>query len=378
MFKTVLFIAFIFITISQSPPTGYSNTRVSKYCRRVSTVVIDNGEFNVLNSRVIINSLAICPEKNSPTVRAPLISFRLSSTRLPHFRVIQQNRIHYLVDQIFHNTWLAFDRIIDYTKNPNSTVLGYDPLLDTVNQVIMLQDGSNLSNWTSIATSTQTLPGGNVVTRYSFSLQTSRFVISLGIDVSPIEVSRLVNGTTVTTQILTPDSFKITLDLTNITNYSPNSSGLTIGGVLVVSAAARNRTNTPLGPSDPGVRPDDNVPGQQISFGIPDNDTPSMDLAFVSWKQSFLSVFNNSQTVSQVTLIASNLTSMPISANNGGVETFLGGNLYRVWFSHPGKPTSINWDPAVGGAELPTYDVQGSNASSITISLLLLVLILIQ
>jgi len=226
---------------------------IQKYCRRAHTFT------PISLYEATIASIAACGKSVSALL------FRISSgssalAPLPHFRLSYVKPGKEETTRVFNH--IAYDRIIEY-KDTDSE-LGFQPAKDIVltTHWLGLGFGPNGPNfkWSPLVHSTMAIPdgSGDLIRRISFNLRKifqPRFLadIQFGVDISPKEIT--VNGTM--KQILTPNSFKITVDINNITFANSSASGFALGGIVVTAASIRARANTTI--ARDGDRPDDQL-----------------------------------------------------------------------------------------------------------------------
>jgi len=339
---------------------------IQKYCRRAHTFT------PISLYEATIASIAACGKSVSALL------FRISSgssalAPLPHFRLSYVKPGKEETTRVFNH--IAYDRIIEY-KDTDSE-LGFQPAKDIVltTHWLGLGFGPNGPNfkWSPLVHSTMAIPdgSGDLIRRISFNLRKifqPRFLadIQFGVDISPKEIT--VNGTM--KQILTPNSFKITVDINNITFANSSASGFALGGIVVTAASIRARANTTI--ARDGDRPDDQTTTQD-AFGVPDPTDNTQDASTVGWTRPFLSKWADGSTQSS-SVIVTGFTE--ITASDGGVDLIAGYKATRVWYSVNGQPTDIHWDPTMAAGDIVPPNTPASSAASVVPSLMLIVALL--
>jgi hypothetical protein len=348
------------------PPPGFLMPPTTpKYCRRTHAYSA------ISANECTIASIAACGKNVASLL------FRISSGPLPHFRLsfVKPGR----GDSARVYNHIAYDRIIEY-KDTDSE-LGYQPAKDTILNTHWLGEGygPNVPNfkWTPLTRTLIPIPdgSGDQITRISFSLRKffqAKFLanIQFGVDITPKEIT--VNGTM--KQILTPNSFKITVDITNITFVDPTASGFALGSVIVTAGSIRARGNTTI--VRDGDRPDDQTTTQD-AWGVPDGDDKTVDGSAIGWQRGLFSRWAVNGTLEGVIKSSDMITTgfNEILATDGGVDIISGYKATRVWFSVNGQPTDIHWDPTVAAGDITPPNTMSSAASIIPSFMLIVALI---
>jgi len=363
---SLLALSFVFILAQNPSPPIRPNPQymgpptAPKYCARAQQLARNtDNDYSVV-------SLATC------NLKVAALLFRISSGPLPHFRLSFVKPGKTEVARVYNH--IAYDRILEYMDTDGEK--GYQPSKDIILRTHWLGEGFGPNvpgfKWSPITTSNVTLPTGDTLRRFSFNLRKAlqtRFLcdIQFGVDITPREIN--VNGTIKT--ILTPNSFKITFDATNITYTNSSASGFALGAVIVTAASIRARANATI---VDGARPDDQTPNQN-AFGVPDADNTTLDGAVVGWQNGFTARWADGSMTSK-NLIATGFTE--ITSSDGGVELIAGYKATRVWYSVDGQATDVHWDPTIAAGEIYAPNqgpAQGGNASSIILSVTLLIMI---
>ena len=319
---------------------------------------------------VKLQSEAKCLEKTNTTRLGAFseMNYAMSVVRIPCLRFQAKSTIvaTILKKDVAINVViggaLGFDRIIEF--NDNNGVAGFQPnTTDTVVKTYNLVDqtwspfnvtSQNVDSATVVyqATSQAVVPGCCTV---KFSAWTTTNDISF---VS----NKFVNRTGIV-PVLTPSTFKSSLEITNI-QYSTTNGRLAISTLVAHRGNLNKKSTTTVSSQE---KPDDATTDQSVSQfdgGLNDQVDQqakgavgiSIPKPFVSF-QTFVSKYATSSptTITAVNLVNTDYVDADSDVESNGLKYGLDSAVVkRFWVSLSEKVENFAWDPSIGTSDLAT------------------------
>lgn len=354
--QKIIFIALILVVAvlaqtKQDKPEYKKPAITAKTCPRSLDVNFSNGKKTV----VITANANTCASTDKR--RMEKVQFSFSSVGIPRVSLNAQKKKEDSGAAI--KLGFGIDRIIEYYEK--NGVEGFQQGEDVITGTYKLQSPA----WTDIATTTTDVDASTRVYDLSTSLLSQSFVeeVKFTVSVTPSEVSFRMQNTTVQRAVLTPNSFKVSLSVTNFKYANASSTGLAIGAVLAsrgnVNKRASSRSAMAIAQSSTEVTTDTPSTNQEV-HDIDDETDATTKTAYFSF-QNIIFKYSASGAVIGTTKVVSSKAFVPVTdatekSDNSGMQGDVGSdyNLRRMWFTPidtAGRVTNFAWDPAVGTQE---------------------------
>lgn len=327
----------------------------NKYCGRKLKVNTSNGGY-----AMSVESRLNCKKQDG---KAQQLRFDMNSRGLPNFAMRSFMKTSDSVENYMAK--FGFDTVLEYEEKNN--VAGYQPGVDTVVNSYRLRDnkiGNNGGEWSKI-TCDGSEDSGFLC---SMSLQTNNVSapldsMTLQVLITPTEVEIQRNGTNVTRKILTPNSYKLNVEMDGL-RYSSANTRMAIGTFFVYKGSSSKRSGEDEKEEE---RPDDSTATQDVLEVTSD----ASAMGFFSWDK-----YVNASVAGTYEIKTLHSSSVANAGNINDVEVDKGWTVVRVWFSPDTQVESLEWDPSIGVTEEPLSG-ETSAASATTLGLMLYIVMAI-
>lgn len=376
---------------SQGAPKAVAN---NKYCRRyiTSNIAADN-------KMATLYARSKCNANKAGVKRSSYVMFRLASDLggLPRMRVSNFNDVKSATadSSSSFTSIMGFERIVEF--NETNGTPGFQNGQDQIIDSYMLRDGwakrPNGAKWSPITMTTTPISSDSNLYSLSMSLPTpwaNADSVSLGIDITEVESSKIVGNKTLTRYVLAPNSLKVDFNINNIKSYKTGTTGIAISVLLFTKsnnvtrrAPVENSNISPdtAGDQSIGDRPDDHNADQSVS-DIADEVNSAQNTGFFSFKRWFFNSDVNG-TVSKARMLDSAWEVMDDTDPEYTYYKTAGFNVKRIWITPAGLPKQISWDPSVGvvetiddGSVAPATSTNSANSVLSSFSALLIILLI--